>query len=400
MADTNFFWNPLSDNILQERDETGALTDEYTTEPGLYGNLISQNRGGVESQYHFDAIGSTLALTDGNQQLTDTYAYTAFGESSEQSGLTQNPIRFIGQQGSYHSDPSGVYAVRYRLLLPMRSVWLSADPTHSYAFTRYAYVDNMPLRSVDPSGTVPLFPGGPPVEDLLNPFPPRGFPRIQRSCGFYEEHCLMQTVDRLIQRIRAVQRLPIPFSPSCFGTDADPERMTEACQVIHRRNALPFIICRMQLTDCVLDTLIGGVKIDCLDQKQCSTYSPATGKYEKRNGFSAGACRQEKNTLPGRLVVPARGDELLFRDCRACSPGLLQSTTIYLCREGAFPKTDRALTTCSLADMTDIADTLIHEVLHLCIGKQESTNPDSADFGREGVRYCRTSLWNAAGNSQ
>jgi hypothetical protein len=75
MSRTYFFWDPLSDNILQERDESGTVTAEYTTEPGLYGNVISQNRGGVESQYHFDPQGSTLALTDDNQQVTDTYAY-------------------------------------------------------------------------------------------------------------------------------------------------------------------------------------------------------------------------------------------------------------------------------------------------------------------------------------
>ena len=34
MARTYFFWDPLSDNILQERDETGAVMAEYTTEPG------------------------------------------------------------------------------------------------------------------------------------------------------------------------------------------------------------------------------------------------------------------------------------------------------------------------------------------------------------------------------
>jgi len=47
MPEINFFWDPLSDNILQERDAIGALTGEYTTELGLYGNVISQNRSGV-----------------------------------------------------------------------------------------------------------------------------------------------------------------------------------------------------------------------------------------------------------------------------------------------------------------------------------------------------------------
>jgi hypothetical protein len=34
MPEINFFWDPLSGNILQERDETGAVTAEYTAEPG------------------------------------------------------------------------------------------------------------------------------------------------------------------------------------------------------------------------------------------------------------------------------------------------------------------------------------------------------------------------------
>ena len=29
MSEINFFWDPLSDNILRKRDETGAVTAEY-----------------------------------------------------------------------------------------------------------------------------------------------------------------------------------------------------------------------------------------------------------------------------------------------------------------------------------------------------------------------------------
>jgi hypothetical protein len=58
MPETNFFWDPLSDNILQERDETGTVTADYTTEPGLYGNVISQNRGDDESQFHYDVLAA------------------------------------------------------------------------------------------------------------------------------------------------------------------------------------------------------------------------------------------------------------------------------------------------------------------------------------------------------
>ena len=47
MPEINFFWDPLEGNMLQRRDETGAVTAEYTAAPGLYGNIISQNRGAL-----------------------------------------------------------------------------------------------------------------------------------------------------------------------------------------------------------------------------------------------------------------------------------------------------------------------------------------------------------------
>jgi len=114
MPETNFFWDPLSDNILQERDEAGAVTAAYTTEPGLHGNVISQNRSGVESQFHFDALGSTLAVTDDNQQVTATRAHSAFGETTESIGNDTFPFQYIGQKGYYQSGVAGNYKVRLK----------------------------------------------------------------------------------------------------------------------------------------------------------------------------------------------------------------------------------------------------------------------------------------------
>ena len=44
--------------------EDGVLSPSYTHEPGLYGNLLSQNRNGVTSYYHYNGRGDTVALTD------------------------------------------------------------------------------------------------------------------------------------------------------------------------------------------------------------------------------------------------------------------------------------------------------------------------------------------------
>jgi RHS repeat-associated protein len=150
MPETNFFWDPLSDNILQELDETGAVTAEYTTEPGLYGNLVSQNRGGQESQYHFDALGSTLALTVDDQQITHTYAYAAFGKEAEHTGSATNPFQYCGQNGYYNDEVAGEYWVRRRALIPSAARWKSVDPV--ILLEQYCYVANHPTTFNDPSG--------------------------------------------------------------------------------------------------------------------------------------------------------------------------------------------------------------------------------------------------------
>jgi len=154
MRETNFFWDPLSDNILQERDEIGAVTAEYTTEPGLYGNLISQDRQGAKSQYHFDALGSTLALINDNQQVTDTYAYAAFGNVTESITSAINPFQCVGKNGYYADDLTGEYVVRARALSPLRGAWLSKDPlgVGGSSENLFRYVGGRPTLTVDASG--------------------------------------------------------------------------------------------------------------------------------------------------------------------------------------------------------------------------------------------------------
>jgi RHS repeat-associated protein len=153
MPETNFFWDPLSDNILQERDETGAVTAEYTAEPGLYGNIISQNRGGVESLYHFDANGNTMALTADDQAVTDSYAYTAFGDVTQRTGTTVNPFQFAGSMGYYVNPATGDLEARARPFRPSITRWMSPDPLGvSSDANLYRYSLNNPQTVVDPSG--------------------------------------------------------------------------------------------------------------------------------------------------------------------------------------------------------------------------------------------------------
>lgn len=90
--------------ILAERNETaGRMQRYYVWTPGgrlLY--AIDPANGNAVSHYHFDQVGSTLALTAANGSVTDAYAYTPLRRAAgphrhEHSTLRlRGPIRCAG----------------------------------------------------------------------------------------------------------------------------------------------------------------------------------------------------------------------------------------------------------------------------------------------------------------
>jgi YD repeat-containing protein len=109
MAFTKYIWDPLSDNVLMEKDENGNTKATNTYLPELHGELISQNRGGVESFHHYDGEGNTRALTDINGNVTDTYDYDAFGDVIASTGNTTNPLGYNGALGFYANPETNDY---------------------------------------------------------------------------------------------------------------------------------------------------------------------------------------------------------------------------------------------------------------------------------------------------
>jgi RHS repeat-associated protein len=154
MAKTYLFWDPLEDNVVRETDEAGVVTAEYTTEPEQYGNVISQRRAGQYRQFHYDGQGSTLAATDENQAVTDTFAYSAFGEVTERTGTSTIPFQYIGQKGYYRDSLTGQYLVRMRPYEPSRARWQARDQLgiRPRDMNVYSYVRNRAAMTIDPSG--------------------------------------------------------------------------------------------------------------------------------------------------------------------------------------------------------------------------------------------------------
>jgi RHS repeat-associated protein len=128
MPVTNYIWDEVNDTLLMEKDEDGNTMASYTYEPGRYGPLISQHRGGQSSYYQFDGQGSRRQLTDANQNVTDSAVYTAFGETVACSGTTTNPFGFQGALGYYMNPEMKDVYVRARFFQPRIGRWLSVDP--------------------------------------------------------------------------------------------------------------------------------------------------------------------------------------------------------------------------------------------------------------------------------
>jgi hypothetical protein len=155
MPVVNYDWDELEDNIVEEYDDAGATIADYTTEPDHFGNVISQHRSGQSSFFHYDAQGSTLAVTDDNQNVTDTRAYSAFGETTEATGTTSFPFQYIGQKGYYRDSLTRQYLVRTNAYEPVEARWSSPLSLGLNPGTeQYVFWANAPNQTAKP-GALP-----------------------------------------------------------------------------------------------------------------------------------------------------------------------------------------------------------------------------------------------------
>ncbi|GIV02218.1 MAG: hypothetical protein KatS3mg015_1048 [Fimbriimonadales bacterium] len=101
-----FVYDELSGEILMEYTLVGGTFAVKAVNTWGLG-LISSNREGVKRYFHFDALGSTRALTDSTGSVTDTYEYNAFGVLESSTGSSTNPYRYVGQWGYYDDGAMG-----------------------------------------------------------------------------------------------------------------------------------------------------------------------------------------------------------------------------------------------------------------------------------------------------
>lgn len=151
-AKTQFVVDPnrsLTD-VIAEADKDGTIQDYYIHGLGLAAKVSAD--GKTVRYYHYDPIGSTVALSDPAGSVTDTYAYDEFGRVLGRTGNTPNPFQYVGQLG-VQGDPTGLHYMRARYYDPTAGRFISRDPIgFAGGMNLYGYAGNDPVRYVDPSG--------------------------------------------------------------------------------------------------------------------------------------------------------------------------------------------------------------------------------------------------------
>ncbi len=119
------------------------------------GMIVSETRGGVERDYVPDTSGSTAALVDSTQTITDRWEYWPYGEVSQRTGTNTTPFTFVGMLGYFKDLLDKLLYVRARHVKPNAARWLTVDPLWPDE-AAFAYCNAAPVDCQDPSGNLPI----------------------------------------------------------------------------------------------------------------------------------------------------------------------------------------------------------------------------------------------------
>ncbi len=106
----------------------------------------------IVSNYHYDQVGSTIAMTDASAAITGRFHYDPWGYCSHSIGDSDTPFQFVGAFG-IQTDPNGLINMRARYYNPVTKSFISADPSGFYGgLNWYLYASGNPLSRVDANG--------------------------------------------------------------------------------------------------------------------------------------------------------------------------------------------------------------------------------------------------------
>jgi RHS repeat-associated protein len=156
-GETTIFAYGVGLNVLTEFSGTGVPKFDYIYAGSRNIARINFDGAGVpvsKAFYHPDHLGSTIGLTD--QETTKVWdrMYLPYGGTFTGTGTTENTHQYTAKE---LEAATGLYYYGARYHNPTIGRFMSvdpagADPTDPQSWNRYAYVENNPLKYVDPDG--------------------------------------------------------------------------------------------------------------------------------------------------------------------------------------------------------------------------------------------------------
>ena len=147
--------------MIAEYDGYNNLLRKYIFGPGIDQpvSMIEVADANAVYYYHFDALGSVVALSDAAGDTVQTYEYSVFGEVAVEDANHPNPYMFAGVR---YDIEIGLYYNRARYYNPFTGRFLQTDPVgYAAGMNLYAYCRNNPVGLTDPFGRDPCDPCGP-----------------------------------------------------------------------------------------------------------------------------------------------------------------------------------------------------------------------------------------------
>lgn len=139
------------DQVIAEYDGSGTLLRKFIYGPSIDEPIcmIDVTEANKVYYYHFDGLGSVIALSDVNSVIVERYSYDVFGEPNRTSSVG-NPYLFTARA---FDTETGNYYYRARYYKPEIGRFLQTDPLgYAAGLNLYTYCRNNPVTWSDPYG--------------------------------------------------------------------------------------------------------------------------------------------------------------------------------------------------------------------------------------------------------